>query len=99
MPGQKFIIDTDDSDKLVGAVLSSTENDLAYYSKALNKHEQSYCITREELFAVVSALKHFHPPLYGQEILLRTDNAGVHWMSNLKTLQGRLPDGYKAWHL
>lgn len=57
---------------------------VAYYSKALNKHEQLYSITRKELFAVVSALEHFHPYLYGQDIVLRTDNAAANWMRNRK---------------
>ena len=38
----------------------------------------------KELFAVVSALEHFHPYLYGQDIVLRTDNAAVNWMRNRK---------------
>ena len=76
--GSRFVLDTDASDQAVGAVLSQEhdgkEHVVAYMSKSLNKHEQKYCITRKELLAVVSALKHFHTYLYDQEILLRTDN-------------------------
>jgi hypothetical protein len=32
------------------------EKVIAYMSKALNKEEQNYCVTRKELLAVVSAL-------------------------------------------
>lgn len=75
----------------VGAVLSQIQDDcekvVSYYSKALNKHEQVYCTTRKELLAVVCALKHFHPYLYGQPVLLRTDNAAVNWMRNLRNPQ------------
>ena len=63
---------------------------IAYMSKALGKHEVSFCITRKELLAVVTALRNFHPYLYGQEILLRTDNAAVSWMRNLKTPTGQM---------
>ena len=52
-------------------------------SKALNKHETSYCTTRKELFAVITALKNVHSYIYGQNVLLRTDNAAVSWMRNL----------------
>ena len=94
IPGQRFILDTDASNMAVGAVLSQIENDqekvVSYYSKALNKHEQSYCTTRKELLAVVSALKHFHSYLYGQPVLLRTDNAAVNWMRNLKNPTGQV---------
>ena len=63
---------------------------IAYMSKALSKHEVSYCITRKELLAVVTALRNFHPYLHGQEILLRTVNAAVSWMPNLKTPTGQM---------
>jgi hypothetical protein len=39
-------------------------------SKAFNKEEQIYCVTRKELLAVVSALKNFHSYLNGQEVIL-----------------------------
>ena len=91
---QQFILDTDASNHALGAVLSQEidgkEHVIAYMSKALNKHETSYCTTRKELLAVVVALKNFHPYLYGREILLRTDNAAVSWMRNLKEPTGQV---------
>lgn len=60
---------------------------LAYYSK-LNKYEQLYSIALKELFAVVSACEHFHPYLYDQDIVLRTDNAAANWMRNRKNPTG-----------
>ncbi|CAG2217764.1 unnamed protein product [Mytilus edulis] len=71
VPGQTFILDTDASQQAVGAVLSQEqegkEHVIAYMSKALSRPEQSYCVTRKELLAVVAALKHFHSYLYGQK--------------------------------
>lgn len=94
IPNKQFILDTDASDKSTGAVLSQTQNGketvIAYLSKTLNKHEQSYCVTRKELLAVVHALKSFHHYLYGQPVLLRTDNAAVSWMKNLKQPTGQV---------
>jgi transposase InsO family protein len=91
--GCRFILDTDASDKAVGAVLSQEQDGhecvIAYMSKTMNKHEQTYCITRKELLAVVVALRNFHTYLYGQDILLRTDNAAVSWMRNLKIPTGQ----------
>ncbi len=90
----RFILDTDASGNAVGAVLSQikdgSEHVIAYMSKALNKYERSYCVTRKELLAVVAALKHFHIYLYGRGILLRTDNAAVSWMRNLKKPTGQV---------
>jgi hypothetical protein len=62
IPGKTFILDTDASQTAIGAVLSQEfdgkEQVIAYMSKALNKAKQSYCVTRKELLAVVSSLKH-----------------------------------------
>jgi hypothetical protein len=62
--GKRFILDTDASDRATGAVLSQEqegqERVITYMSKAMNKHEQNYCITRRELLAVIIALKYFH---------------------------------------
>jgi hypothetical protein len=94
LPEHKFILDTDCSDLATGAVLSQEkdgkERVIAYMSEALNKHEQSYCVTRKELLAVVVALKNFHSYLYWQEVLLRTDNSAVSWLRSLKTPTGQV---------
>lgn len=94
IPGKTFILDTDASDRATGAVLSQMHADgehvIAYMSKAMNKHEQSYCVTRKELLAVVNALKHFNSYLYGQAVLLRTDNSAVSWVRNLKNPMGQM---------
>jgi hypothetical protein len=94
VPGKQFIIDTDASHFAVGAVLSQEvdgrEHVIAYMSKALNKHETSYCTTRKELLAVIVAIKNFHPYVYGQNVLLRTDNSAVSWMQSLKNPTGQV---------
>ena len=66
---QNFVLDTDASGVGIGAVLSQVEDGkegvVAYYSRALNKAERNYCLTRKELLAVVEAVKHFHHFIYG----------------------------------
>jgi len=93
--GRKFILDTDASDLAVGAVLSQEDDEgqervIAYMGKGLNNHEQSYCVTRKELLAVVVALKKFHTYLYSQHVLLRTDNSAVSWVRNFKVPTGQM---------
>lgn len=94
LPGKSFILDTDASNLATGAVLSQEQNGqehvIAYMSKSMKKYEQSFCVTRKELLAVVNALKHFHSYLYGQEVILRTDNSAVSWVKNLKNPTGQL---------
>ena len=48
-PGE-FTLDTDASDKGIGAVLSQEQNGqervVTYFSRSLNKRERNYCVTR-----------------------------------------------------
>jgi len=54
----------------VGAVLTQVQDGrevvVAYYSKAMLVPEKNYCTIRKELLAVVKAVKHFRPYLYGE---------------------------------
>ncbi|GFT80534.1 retrovirus-related Pol polyprotein from transposon 297 [Trichonephila clavipes] len=77
--GKQFILDTDASHESIGAVLSQEidgqECVIAYFSKYLSRPERNYCVTRKELLAIVKALEHTHPYLYGRRFILRTDHA------------------------
>ena len=89
-----FILDTDASGFGVGAVLSQKsgekEDVIAYFSKSLSKAERQYCVTRRELLAVVSAVKHFHHYLYGSEFLVRTDHGALNWLLRFKNPEGQM---------
>ena len=81
---QPFILDTDASNAGVGAVLSQEkegqERVVAYFSKTFSPPERNYCVTRRELLAVIKAVKHFKPYLYGRKFRLRTDHASLIWL-------------------
>lgn len=83
-PGETFILDTDASNDGVGAVLSQEhggqEGVIAYFSKTLAPAERNYCVTRRELLAVIKAVKHFKPYLFGRKFRLRTDHASLIWL-------------------
>ncbi|GBN40028.1 Retrovirus-related Pol polyprotein from transposon 297 [Araneus ventricosus] len=61
---KEFILDTDASNKGIGAVLfqkiGNEECVIAYFSKSLGKPERNYCVTRKELLAIVKSIEHFH---------------------------------------
>ncbi|GFR13365.1 retrovirus-related Pol polyprotein from transposon 17.6 [Trichonephila clavata] len=92
--GKQFILDTDASHKSIGAVLSQEidgqERVIAYFSKCLSRPERNYCVTRKELLAIVKAVEHFHPYLYGRRFLLRTDHASLTWLLNFKNPEGQV---------
>lgn len=56
---------------------------VAYYSRALNSTEQNYCVTRKELLAILKAVTHFRPYLYGRPFKLRTDHVSILWLCRL----------------
>ncbi|GFX60242.1 retrovirus-related Pol polyprotein from transposon 412 [Trichonephila clavipes] len=45
---------------------------------------------KQELFAIVKIGEQFHPYLYGQRFLLRTDHISLHWQLNFKNQKGQI---------
>jgi len=80
----EMVLDTDASDKSIGAVLSQIqdgeERDIAYAGRMLDKREANYCVTRKELLAIVYAFKHFRQYLLGRQFKVRTDHALLTWL-------------------
>ena len=93
-PSLAYILDTDASAKAIGAVLSQVqsgiERPIAYFSKTMIPAEQNYCVTRRELLAVIEAVKHFRPYLYGHEFTLRTDHASLQWLCQRRDPPGQV---------
>ena len=89
-----FILDTDASHQAVGAVLSQVQDGnekvVAYASKALSNSERKYCVTRKELLAVVTFIKHFRHFLYGHKFVVRTDHSSLRWLLRFKDPEGQL---------
>jgi len=75
---RQFLITTDASDYTIGAVLSQRsvgqDRPIAYASRILNKAEQNYNTIEKELLAIVWAVKHFRPYVYGTKFLIITDH-------------------------
>lgn len=88
-----FILDTDASDSAIGAVLSQNqggaEKVIAYASRTLSKSERKYCVTKKELFAVVSFVKYLRH-LYERKFLIRTDHGSLRWLLNFKQPEAQL---------
>ena len=89
-----FVLDCDASLTGIGGVLSQLyqgeERAVAYASKTLNRAQRNYCVTKRELLAVVTFVKHFKHFLNGTPFIIRTDHASLTWLRNFKEPEGVL---------
>jgi transposase InsO family protein len=69
-----FELETDASDKQLGAVLRQGEKILAFYSKKLNKAQRNYSAGEKEMLSIVEALREFRTMIFGYPIHIRTDH-------------------------
>ena len=75
--GRDYSVCTDASDVRIGAVLahvddSRAERAISFASKAFSRAEKNWTTTEKEAFAVVWALQHFHPYVYGRKVRVIT---------------------------
>lgn len=91
---KEFILTTDASIHAIGAVLSQGDigKDLpiAYASRTLNKAESNYSTIERELLAIVWAVKHFRPYLFGRKFTIVTDHKPLTWLFSVKDPGSRL---------
>ena len=93
-----FIVDTDMSERALGAVLSQLGDDglehpIAFSSRLLLPAEINYDAPEREVLAAVWGIEYFKVYLWGYHFILRTDSTAVHSLLNLKNPSGR----YARW--
>ena len=91
---KRFILQTDASDKAVGAVLMQEHDDqkfpVAYASKKLLPREKNYSVIERECLAIVWGIEKFNRYLFGVEFDLETDHKPLAYLNTAKTLNPRL---------
>lgn len=89
-----FVLTTDASNVAVGAVLSQgqigSDKPIAYASRTLSDTEARYSTIERELLAIIWAVKHFRPYLYGRKFLIYTDHRPLIWLRSLKDPSSKL---------
>ncbi|CAK1593440.1 unnamed protein product [Parnassius mnemosyne] len=89
-----FILTTDASNIALGAVLSQgpigSDRPVAYASRTLSDTESRYSTIERELLAVIWAVKHFRPYLYGRKFVIYTDHRPLVWLYSLKEPNSKL---------
>ncbi|WP_406707145.1 Ty3/Gypsy family RNase HI domain-containing protein, partial [Sodalis sp.] len=90
----KFLLTTDASEKALGAVLSQEsgtgDRPVAFASRQLTDAESRYSALERELLAIVWAVEHFRPYVFGRKFTLRTDHKPLLWTDGLKESSARV---------
>ena len=87
----EFVLSTDASGYGIGAVLCNSDmRPVSYASRMLNKAEVNYSTIEKELLAVVWAVKHFRPYLFGNHFYIKTDHRPLIYLFSLKESSARL---------
>lgn len=91
---ESFILQTDASDRGLGAVLLQCEGDqklpVAYASRKLKDSESVYATVEKECLAIVWAIQKFQKYLYGQEFVFETDHSPLVYLNKSKVTNPRL---------
>lgn len=86
-----FILQTDASRVGLGAVLSNSNGKVvAYASRSLRPAETRYPVIELELLAIVWAVRHFRPYLYGKKFQIKTDHRPLIYLFNMTDPSSRL---------
>ena len=92
--GGTFLLDTDASGTGIGAVLSQMqagrERVIAYASRGMSKAERNYCVTEQELLAVVFFIQYFRQYLLGRKFVVQSDHQALIWLFRLREPSGKI---------
>ena len=92
---KEFMLQTDASERGVGAVLSQIGDDgldhpVAYFSRKLLPREERYSTIEKECLAIKLGVQAFHVYLMGRPFLIQTDHRSLEWLNRLKHTNARL---------
>ena len=89
-----FILTTDASKTAIAAILSQVQDGVerptTYASRQLNKAEQVYAASENEMLALVWATKYIRCYTYGKQFLVRTDHSELTYLRNFPDHNSRL---------
>ena len=88
-----FVLQVDASERGLGAILcqrkGEDENPVAFASRKLLPREMNLSTT-EECLALVWAVEHFRPYLFGRDFIIETDHNALTWLNQVKSKNRKL---------
>ena len=89
-----YTLITDASDYSIGYSLfqlqDGKERLIAANGKSLSKTQQNWSVHEREAYAVVMGLKFAHPLILGNKVLIKTDQASLKYILNMKEATGKI---------
>ena len=90
-----FVLQTDASERGVGAVLSQVNDEgqdhpVAYFSRKLLPREEKYSTIEKECLAIKLSVQIFHVYLMGRPFKVQTDHRSLEWLNRIKDTNARL---------
>lgn len=79
---EPFIVETDASDKGIGAVLMQKQHPIAFLSRALGPRHQGLSTYEKESLAIILAVEHWRPYLQHAEFFIRTDHRSLSFLDD-----------------
>jgi hypothetical protein len=83
-----FTLETDASGTGLGAVLMQKGQPIAYLSKALGPKAAAMSIYEKEGLAILEALRKWRHYLLGNQLIIRTDQRSLKYLSSQRLLEG-----------
>ena len=91
---KEFTIHVDASEAGAGAFLAQQNGDdlniIAYFSQRFNKSQRHYSATMKECYAVVLAIQHWRPYLWGKHFTCVTDHAALRYLYTMQDTSNML---------
>ena len=79
---KQFVVETDASDKGIGAILMQSDHPIAFLSKALGPRTQGLSTYEKESLAIILAMEHWRSYLQHAEFVIRTDHRSLAFLDN-----------------
>ncbi|KAG0438123.1 Retrovirus-related Pol polyprotein from transposon 17.6 [Dictyocoela muelleri] len=76
-PNKPFELETDASDRGLGAILKQEHNMVGIYSVKFNQSELNYSIVEKEMLAIAKSLLHFKNIIFNSKVIVKTDNRDI----------------------
>ena len=91
---KEFVVHVDASETGTGAFLAQKNGDdlniIAYFSQHFNMSQRHYSATMKECYAVVLAIQHWRPYLWGRHFTCVTDHAALRYLYTMQDTSNML---------